>query len=358
MKKRLIALLLVLTFLIAAGCSQSMTSTEAPGDNVAYAQTAPQKLRVYYIDVGQGDSILIQTPGNKNILIDAGPADAEQKVLNTLKTYAVNKVDILIATHPHEDHIGSMKAVVEKYSIGKIYMPKVAHNTETYSDLLQAISNKGLKVSTAQAGVVLDVEKGISAKFLAPNSTSYEDLNNYSAVLKLTYNKTSFLFTGDAAFESENEMLAKYKNELKSDAIKLGHHGSKTSSSTQWLSVVKPKWVFISVGKGNTYGHPASETISRLNNVGAKIYRTDLLGTITATSDGIITSVDKNPSIQPRAPSPAPVQKASYYIGNKNSKIFHRPTCKSLPVPKNQVKFTTRTAAVKAGYRACKICKP
>jgi beta-lactamase superfamily II metal-dependent hydrolase len=351
--------LLVSVLLIMGGkhAPNNFIGTFSQSASIAPVQMIPQKLRVHYIDVGQGDCILIQTPGNKNILIDTGPSDATQTVLNALKDSGVRTIDILIATHPHEDHIGNMAAVIKAYTVGKIYMPKVAHNTETYANLLRTIRDKGLKVNSAKASVVLDVEKGITAKFLAPNVDSYENLNDYSAVLKLTYGTNNFLFAGDASNLSENEMLNK-KYDLKADILKAGHHGSQSSSSATFLEAVAPHQAVISAGANNIYGHPTAQTLAALANIGAKVYRTDLLGTITFTSDGKTYNVDKNTSVQPRAPNtPSPVT-GSVYIGNRNSKVFHQPTCKSLPLPKNQITFNTRAAAVAAKYRPCKICKP
>ena len=165
-----------------------------------------QELKVHIIDVGQADCIFIQAP-KKNMLIDAGNDADSNLIISYLKNLGISKIDIVVGTHPHEDHIGSLDSVINTFDIGKIYMPKVSHNTKTFEDVLTAIKNKGLKVTTAIAGVSLDLGKGLTAKMLAPNSSKYNDLNDYSAVIKLTFGNTSFLFTGDAETVSEQKCL-------------------------------------------------------------------------------------------------------------------------------------------------------
>ncbi|GAW92764.1 hydrolase [Calderihabitans maritimus] len=181
-------------------------------------------------------------------------------------------------------------------------MPKVAHTTKTFEDLLLAIKGKGLKVTQAKAGVKLDVGPGIEAVMLAPNNSSYDDLNNYSAVLKITYGSTSFLFTGDAEAESESEML-RTGYDLKADVLKVGHHGSSSSTTQAFLKAVSPKYAVISVGKDNKYGHPHTETLAKLAEAGIQVFRTDLQGTIVATSDGKTITFNKKASpAKERAP--------------------------------------------------------
>jgi competence protein ComEC len=246
---------------------------------------APALLSVHFVDVGQADSILVQTPGGHNMLVDAGNNADADTVTSYLARQGVKKVDVLVGTHPHEDHIGAMDVVIERYPIGKIYMPKVSATTKTFKDVLLAIKDKGLKVSSPVPGNTIDLDPAVKVEILAPNSPRYKDLNNYSIVLKVTYGKTSFLLTGDAERESESEILAKGYN-LKADLLKVGHHGSNSSTSAAFLKAVAPKFAIISVGADNKYGHPSQTTIKRLQRAGIKIYRTDLNGTIVATSDG------------------------------------------------------------------------
>lgn len=259
-------------------------------------------LKVHFIDVGQADSILVQLPSGQNILIDGGNNDDGTLVVNYLKQQGVKRLDHVIGTHPHEDHIGGLDVAIRSFEVGKVYLPKVVHTSKTYEDLLLAIKGKGLKVTQAKAGVKLDVGSGIEAVMLAPNSSSYEDLNNYSAVLKLTYGSTSFLFTGDAEAESESEILRVGYN-LKSDVLKVGHHGSSSSTTPAFLKAVSPKYAVISVGKDNKYGHPHPETLAKLAEAGVQVFRTDLQGTIVVISDGKTITFNKKASpVKERAP--------------------------------------------------------
>lgn len=248
--------------------------------------TTPENLLVVsYIDVGQGDSILIQTPNGKNILIDAGTSSYETKISNYLKTKGVTKIDVLVATHPHADHIGGMSYIVENFQIGSIYMPKASTTTKTYETLLTTIKNKGLVINTAKAGVTINLDSTINISIIAPVSSGYSDLNQYSTVLKITYKNKSFLFMGDAGVTSEQEILNSGVN-IKANVLKVGHHGSSTATSQIFLDAVSPQYAVICVGAGNTYGHPTDQTLNRLTSAGIKIFRTDINGTIVISSDG------------------------------------------------------------------------
>jgi competence protein ComEC len=179
-----------------------------------------------------------------------------------------------------------MAAVVDQFRIGRILMPRVLTTTRTLEYLMSTIKQQGLKVNSPTPGSAIAWDPALKITVLAPNSPHYKDLNNYSIVLKITYKKTSFLLTGDAEKLSEKEMLLKKYN-LHSDLLKVGHHGSNSSSSTPFLKAVRPKYAVISVGKNNQEGdHPNPKTLRRLKKFGVKLYRTDLNGTVTVYSDG------------------------------------------------------------------------
>lgn len=246
---------------------------------------ALQPLTVYFFDVGQADCILIRTPNFRNILIDAGSNESTERVLSYLTTQKINRLDLVIATHPHEDHIGGMDVVIKRFNIGQVCMPKAATDTRTFESVLLAIKAKGLKITTARAGLSFDLDPALKMGLVAPNRESYENLNDYSAVLRLVYGRTAFLFAGDTGFVSEREMLrAGY--DLRADVLKVGHHGSNTSTSAAFLRAVGPRYAVISVGAGNDYGHPGKSTLRRLLKSGAEVLRTDREGTIVVTSDG------------------------------------------------------------------------
>jgi len=295
-KKILIFSLIVALLFSLAGCSLDTTNfNQAQSETQnSTVQSKDGILKVYFIDVGQGDSIFIKSPDGKTMLIDAGVPEMGKKVVDYIKSLGVKKIDILVGTHPHEDHIGGMDYVINNFDIGKFYMPKVTTNTKTFEYVLNAAKNKGLKIDVAKAGVSLDLGPEVSAKMIAPNGTKYDDLNEYSAVIKLNYGDTSFLFTGDAEAESEKEMINQ-GYDLKSDVLKIGHHGSYTSTTAAFLDAVDPEYAVISCGKGNDYGHPHSVTLKKLKARNIPVYRTDECGTIVATSDGHSISFNVKP---------------------------------------------------------------
>nr|WP_242655264.1 ComEC/Rec2 family competence protein [Clostridium cellulovorans] len=238
-------------------------------------------IKIHYIDVGQGDSILIQT-GSNNILIDAGEND--NSTYNYLKTQGITKLNYIIVTHPHADHIGNIAKIINSFSVGTFYAPKITASSAVYTNMVTALSNKGLKITVPSVGSKITIGNA-TLQFLAPNSSKYSDTNNYSIVTKLTYGNKSFIFMGDAETLSEGEILAK-QLDVSADVIKIGHHGSTSSTSKSFLKAVNPKYAIISVGEGNSYNHPADETLAKLENYGITVYRTDLNGTIIATCDG------------------------------------------------------------------------
>lgn len=381
MKRNVIlSFILALLLIIFAGCGgQSISRTDSSLQNsagkalsVAPSAQSPEststaavsdKLAVHFISVGQGDSIFLQLPGNQTMLVDAGPNEAGSTVVSYLQKQGIKKIDYLVATHPHADHIGGMDTVIQAFEIGKVYMPRVTTTTENFESVLRSLQAKGLKITPAKAGLTVIDQGGLKINFLAPCSSGYEDLNNWSAVLKVQFGNTSFLLTGDAEAESEQEMLFSGAN-LKADVLKVGHHGSYSSTTPTFLKAVSPKYAVISVGAGNDYGHPHQETLAKLVNAGVKVYRTDRDGTVIFVSDGKTLTVRLGYTIVPRAPDGAvvaPVVPSSGgYIGNKNSKKFHRPDCQWAQkiAPHNRVVFRSREEAVRAGYVPCKVCRP
>lgn len=281
MKKRLILFFLTISIILFASCSADgfPPKNAAQSDNGAVSPDA--ELCVHYIDVGQGDSIFIELPDGETMLIDAGVSEAGGIIEEYITDLGYDRITYLVATHPHADHIGGMAYIVENFDIGSVYMPKAMADTRTFESLLEAIQKKGLKIKTAKAGVSIIEKDGLYADIVAPAS-EFEDLNNSSAVILLTYGSTSFLFTGDAEAESEEKITA----DIHADVLKVGHHGSRTSTSDEFLKRVSPSYAVISCGEDNSYSHPHKATLNRLKAAGVYILRTDINGNITFVSDG------------------------------------------------------------------------
>ena len=262
----------------------------------AAAPKAGAKLKIHYIDGGQGDSEFIELPNGQCMLIDAGIPEQGPNVVNYIKNLGHNKIDYIICTHPHADHIGGMTDVINSFNIGSIYMPRTSDSdtptTKVYRNLLAAIQSKELSIHTAKAGVNIINSGNLSANLIAPCGTDYHDLNQYSAVVKVTYGANRFLFMGDAGRISESQITA----DVSADVLKVGHHGSNTATSPSFLNKVHPKYTILEVGKNNSYGLPSANTLNKLQSIGATIYRTDNDGTIIFTSDSKIITIDKKAS--------------------------------------------------------------
>ena len=308
--KKILIVLLVLTVFIVSSSSSAQTAkkvfrkVDTDGDGIPdtyyvyegeeaappIPEEVPLKggvLKVTFIDVGEGDSCLIQTPQGKNILIDGGRYQAgKDSLLPLLRRKGINKIHTLVATHPDSDHIGGLLVVLDSnIRIGEVLDCGKAHTTATYRNFLNKIEQrKSTKYSQPRAGQTLNWGKEIKVRVLSPPHLRWNS-NDCSIVIKLTYGKVSFLFTGDAAEEAEKEMVSRFSTKMKSTILKVGHHGSRSSSSYDFLRSVRPEIAIISVGK-NPYGHPTKEVLDRLTRLGIKVYRTDLKGNITITTNG------------------------------------------------------------------------
>lgn len=282
MKKRIISFIFV--FILA-----SLLITSYSGTNTSYSLKENQ-LYIHYIDVDQGDSILVQV-NNKNLLIDAGPKSSRNDLTNYLDNLNIKSIDYVISTHPHEDHIGGMSKIIDTYDIGKFYAPKITHTSKTFESMISSLKNKNLKINIIKRGLCsIDLGKGTTLTVFSPTKDIYEtsnnpDYNNYSPIIKLTYYDTSFLFTGDAESLAEKEVL-KNGDDISANVLKLGHHGSSTSTSDEFLEKVNPSISIASLGYLNSYGHPHKEITDKLKNKNITLYRTDKDGTIILASNG------------------------------------------------------------------------
>ncbi|MDU2685918.1 MAG: ComEC/Rec2 family competence protein [Paeniclostridium sordellii] len=241
-------------------------------------------LSIHIIDVGQGDSILIQTPKNTNILVDGGNEDSSLIISKFIKSKKAKNLDLVIATHPDTDHIGSLDNVINKFKVSKLYLPNKNTNNDSYYNLMQACNKKNIKPQYLSKGDIINLEDNLKLTILNPSYT-HEDSNSNSIVFKLDFKNKSFLFTGDATKENEIEMINNFNlNDI--DFLKVAHHGSKNSSTEEFLKSTTPDVAAISCGYDNTYGHPHKDTLLRLAQVNTKVYRTDKQGHISFYSDG------------------------------------------------------------------------
>ena len=371
MKKKFLSMAALVLALVMTGCSTGNAKAETPAeDTKADAQTEETTdgtgdiMRVSYIDVGQGDSEFIELPDGKTLLIDAGTNESGDDVVEYIKSLGYTSIDYVVGTHPHEDHIGGLDDVINTFDIGDIYLPKASADTKTFEDVMDAITAKNYIVYTAHAGVTIDKDesKNLSVYMVAPVSGEYDELNNFSAVIKIVYGDTSFLFTGDAEELAENEIT----DDVSADVLKVGHHGSTTSTSQAFLDKVNPSIAVISCGAGNKYGHPNQETLDKLNAKNIEILRTDELGTIVITSDGKTITKEvttEGDSIAPagntdNAVSEVPAEKT--YVLNTNSKKIHYADCSSVAKMSESNKEYTDDfqKAIDEGYEAAGDCNP
>ena len=379
--KSIMSLIIFSSLLALPACSANGSAEkgeflpEAQNDTV-YALVGDEgELRVSFIDVGQGDSEFIELPNGETLLIDAGTNETGADVVNYIESLGYSSIDYVVGTHPHEDHIGGLDDVIRTFDVESVYMPKVTADTKTFEDVLDAVAEKGLSINTAKAGVSIVDGEDLSVKMLAPVLDEYDNTNDYSAVIKVVYGDTSFLFTGDAEQYAEDLITG----DVDSDVLKVGHHGSSTSTGEAFLERVSPSYAVISCGFDNSYGHPHTETIEKLG--GIPVFRTDEMGTIVATSDGSEISFrtlgksDTGNAAQPEAPQETDTTAfpgydegsvsegldiSDGYILNTNSKKIHLPDCSAVDNMSDSNKAYTDDydQAISEGYTPCKICNP
>lgn len=345
------------------------------------------------LDVGQGDAILIRTPAHKTVLIDAG--DRGSGVVEALSRLGVDHLDMVVATHPHADHIGAMEAVVRALP-PKVYVDNgLAHTTQTYSKLMAAIeADKSIAYKTAQRGQVFNLDDGAKIEVLGPDpgkvfKDTRSDLNSNSVVLKLTHGDDCFLFPGDAEEPTERALIEKHVGQC--DVLKVAHHGGRHSTIEPFLTEVKPAIAVISVGLGNRYHHPGDETLARLDAVKATVYRTDRDGRVTLRSSGKgikvetekheapggkLLTVSSVPGAKAGGPAVAPLPpgvdpepeltpdvldtEACPYAASRKSEVYHDASCGNAQKinGENLVCYESKEAAEKAGKHAAGCCKP
>ena len=368
-------------------------NTDSQIENYGRADTTPLEdgdtLEVHYIDVGQGDSILIRQ-GDQSMLVDAGNNNKGTTVWSYLLHQNVDYLTYAIGTHPDADHIGGMDVVLYKIDCDTVMLPACASDTKTYDELIQTIGQREQTVITPKQGQKYTLGKA-SFQILTDTDKDYGDnTNDYSLAFRLTFGDTSFLFTGDAEKAAEQDMIASGLT-IQSDVFKAAHHGADTANTEDFLTAVHPTYCVISCGEGNSYGHPRAGVLNQLRAMGVKVFRTDEQGTIVATSDGSTITWNASPSESWQAGEPTGSAKGSRpegtgsvdtdnvdnngvatdtsdgsaeqgdYILNANTKKFHRPTCasvKRMSETNKVVSTQSREALIEQGYEPCKNCNP
>lgn len=340
--------------------AQVFTYVPASADSDGFA--------IHFLDVGQADAAVILCDGEV-LMIDGGNADDSSFVYSYLKnTLGINHIDTMIATHPHEDHIGGLSGALNACSVDTLYSPVTEYDSKVFSSLLKYAEKQGLSLTGPTVGDTFSVGSA-TVTFLAPVH-NYDEPNDMSLVVRIQYGDTSFLFTGDAEWDSEHDMISNGAK-LSSTLLKVGHHGSASSTSYVFLREIMPQYAVISVGANNSYGHPTDDALSRLRDADVELFRTDMQGTIICTSDGNSLSfttekqVSDHDSLYMTTDEQASATAAtSYdyrYVLNTSSKKFHLPSCASAGKIKDGNKAYSSDDPedlVARGYEPCGQCKP
>lgn len=342
------------------------TPTEPPETQPATV-TPESSFAIHFIDVGQADAALVLCDG-MSMLIDGGNAEDSSLMYTYLKKLGITKLDYVIGTHAHEDHIGGIAGALNYASVDKVYCPVTSYSSKAFNSFVKAVRKHGSSITVPDPGDRFSLGSA-NCQILGVNST--DDTNNSSIVLRITYGNTSFLFTGDAEREAENIILDR-GYDISCDVLKVGHHGSSTSTSYLWLRQAAPRYAVISVGKNNSYGHPTEEVLSRLRDADVKTYRTDLQGDIICTSDGqnVRFQVSRNEDADTfggiggnstQTTQPSGDTQSRHYVLNTNSMKFHDPDCPSTKriSDKNRKDYQgTRDELLDQGYDPCGNCDP
>ena len=334
---------------------------------------ASNNLTVHFLDVGQGDSELIQF-NNKNVLVDGGVQDMGPRVESYLRDHGVSSLDLVVATHPHEDHIGGLLKVLNDFPVKQVLDSGQPDTSQTYESFLTLIDNKNIPYKVCERGQTIDLDPSLKIEVISPPAVHFsDDLNQNSIVLKITYNQVSFLLMGDAGFEAENSIMdAGY--DLKSTILKVGHHGSSSATGQAFLNAVQPAVQIIEVGAGNDYDHPTQRTLAALQLAGSATYRTDLDGNVVVTTDGVSYTVSTQKqseastisqtktlkNIQSTGAIASTTTASQQFVGSTKSNKYHYPSCSAAQKikPANEIWFASSDDARAHGYVPCGICHP
>lgn len=318
------------------------------------------KLTVHFIDVGQGDCILMES-GGEFVLIDSGEREYSDRVTDYIKEQGAARLTYVIATHPHSDHIGGMRDILKSIAADNFITKEADTDTHLWTNLLKTVEEKGINYIDAKVGDTYTFGEA-EFRILGPLSDTYEEYNSASVVTKVTFADISFLLTGDSDNVSNKEMM-EAGEDLTADVIKLGHHGSSDALTSSFLQAVDPMFAVISCGRNNDYGHPHKDTVKRLDLIGCEFFRTDIQGTIVAKTDGtklsITTAFDDAEGTYTAGDKRHDISLLNP-VGNKSSMLFHDPICEGVETmsQKNMVELSSREEAIEQGYVPCPVCNP
>lgn len=346
MKKSVLMSLALVLLNLLSSCSEYKEPPKPTPENI---------LEVHFLDVGQADSTLILS-GEHTMLIDGGNREDSELILDYLEESGVFKLDYVINTHAHEDHIGGLPEIIDNIETGLI-IAQDNYDSFIADSFFEIADEKNITVKKPVIGEQY-ILGDATFQILAPKKDNYEDYNDFSIALRLVHGENSFLFTGDACYEGERDIIST-GFELDSDVYKAGHHGSSTSSSPAFLNKVTPAYSVISCGENNSYGHPHRETIQSFDARNIMYYRTDELGTVICESDGeSLLFYSDSETFDANTEDYKDEQTDKIYIGNKKSKNVHSQDCGSLPAEANRVYFDDLEEALNQGYKVCRSCNP
>ena len=311
--------------------------------------------QVHFIDVGQADAALVICDGHA-MLIDGGNAEDSDLVYSYLERHGVKHLDYMVASHAHEDHIGGLSGALNYATVGTAFCPVTEYSSKVFQSMVKYLDDQEKVLTVPEPGDRFTLGSAW-VEILGPVK-EYDDTNDTSIVLRIDYGETSFLFTGDMETGAEQDLMESGAD-VRATVLKAGHHGSDTSTSYQFLREVMPKYTVISVGEGNSYGHPSEEVLSRFRDAGTEVYRTDMQGHIIAVSDGKTVACHTEKEAD-TATNPTGNPTLQTYIGNAGSKKFHLPDCASVSSIQTDKKvvFLSRLQATLQGYEPCGRCKP
>ena len=310
---------------------------------------------VHFIDVGQADAALVICDG-RYMLIDGGNAEDSDLIYAYLERHGARHLDCMVASHAHEDHIDGLSGALNYARVDAAFCPVTEYDSKVFENMVKYLAEQGKSLTVPEPGDKFSLGSA-RVEILGPVK-EYDGTNDTSIVLRIDYGETSFLFTGDMETGAERDLVDSGAN-LKADVLKAGHHGSDTSSGYVFLREVDPRYVVVSVGEGNKYGHPSNEVLSRYRDLGAEVFRTDMQGHIIAKSDGSTVTFTTEKEAD-TATNPTGNSGLQLYIGNTGTKKFHLPDCASARniQGEKRVEFYSRFQAVLEGYEPCGRCKP